>query len=155
MSVNYSNPVYRGAFELKGNLINKYKFLVTFAKLKAAAAKLLHDINNQQTMTREPLIQPEAIENERELFRGHLEATGTGKKSLHNALRMFTGDNKHTLIAHNIGYHLDCFKDNQPGLENKTAFRVTGYKGVGRGGGRKNEFVFALLDWGNTEQGRI
>jgi hypothetical protein len=68
---------------------------------------------------------------------------------------MFAVDNKHTLIAHNVEYHLDLFKDNQPGLENKTAFRVTGYKGVGRGGGRKNEFVFALLDWGNTPQGRI
>jgi hypothetical protein len=76
MSVNHSNPVYGGAFKLKGNLINKYKFLVTFTKLKAAAAELLHVINNEcWTMTGEPLIQPEAIENERELFRGHLEAT--------------------------------------------------------------------------------
>jgi hypothetical protein len=155
VSVTYSNPVYGGAFELKGKFIDKYKFLLTFAKLKAASAEILHDINNQRNMAREPLIQPEAIENERELFRGHLKASGTGKKSFHNALRMFAVDNKHTLIAHPVGYHLDVFKDDQPGLENKTAFRVTGYKGVGRGGGRKNEFVFALLDWGNTPQGRI
>ena len=47
------------------------------------------------------------------------------------------------------------FNKKEPGLENKTCFSITGLDGNGHGGGSRNEFVFALLDWTNEPSGRI
>eukprot|EP00977_Amphora_coffeiformis_P026540 scaffold27668_cov167-Amphora_coffeaeformis.AAC.1 len=69
--------------------------------------------------------------------------------------------NTFTVVTHPVGYHRDTFgKDkhkqhNSPdSLENKTCFYLPRQTGsFGRGGDQHN-FVWALLDWRNTDSGR-
>ena len=70
-------------------------------------------------------------------------------------MRMYNLSNKHTLVTHPVGFHIDTFHANLPSLENKVCFihpRINGTDG--RGGAGSGAFVFALLDWGNNSKNR-
>ena len=61
---------------------------------------------------------------------------------------MFNTFNKHTLVTHPVGYHVDVFAKGKSSLENKICLvdRLNSKK-YGRGGAQDGSYVFALLDW--------
>lgn len=74
--------------------------------------------------------------------------------------------NRHTLVQHQVGLHKDSFGSKKVSmenvevhsLENKVCFSAEGGLfnkfGIGRGGGGKLRFTFAILDWENQRPGR-
>ena len=56
--------------------------------------------------------------------------------------------NRHTVVTHPVGYHIDIFPSEKICLENKVCFRMHNCSSqFGRGGEGDECFVFALLDW--------
>ena len=65
--------------------------------------------------------------------------------------------NKFSLVAYPVSYHFDTFIDGCMSLENKICFgfNITdGSNNIGRGGGGKSKFVFALLDHSDSRYRR-
>jgi hypothetical protein len=70
-------------------------------------------------------------------------------------LAFFGGRNKHTMVCHPVGYHLNVFSNNLPSMENKVCFVLPGLaQECGRGGAGPGVFVWALLDWRNLSSGQ-
>jgi len=71
----------------------------------------------------------------------------------YNALS-YNDFNKHSIVAYDIGYHVDVFGDKQPSLENKVVFgiRLLPGQGHGRGGKDGSMFHYALLDWEDNKK---
>ena len=67
-------------------------------------------------------------------------------------INLLATDNRYSVVGYPVCYHLDVFKDNTASLENKIcmSFTSTNIKDIGRGGDGEGKFVFALLDWANT-----
>ena len=147
-----------GAFSMPPDLMTKFPFLQDFLATKAKAALILYQVNGPLTTGK---IQPNAVKQElthlkkannfdwpflRDELMGYARKRNIGKKKEY-VMKYFSTMNKHTVVQHCVGFHLDIVKG-QPVLENKVCFRLSS-KGNdnGRCGGGQRMFVFALLDW--------
>jgi hypothetical protein len=105
----YSNPVRGGAFNIPASMMDKHIFLLSFVELKAQACVLLNDLNIIRSQKNRPLIQPEAVRNEIVLLDSCVATADVGKnKCLYRVLKVYTGDNKHTLVCHHWGITKMC-----------------------------------------------
>ena len=71
-------------------------------------------------------------------------------------MRLYSTVNKHTIVCHPVGFHIDRFNGDAPSLENKVCFNLRDMKGLGegRGGSDTGGFVYALLDWEHARRNR-
>ena len=70
-------------------------------------------------------------------------------------LRLLSFQSKYTIVGYPVGYHFDTFKNNKFSLENKICLSFPSLKeDIGRGGDGSGAFVFALIDWANSEAGQ-
>ena len=69
-------------------------------------------------------------------------------KTIINQIVQVAKMNNFTYIQHPVGYHIDTFKNRKSILENKLCvMEPADFQSVGRGGGGRLMFVWALLDW--------
>lgn len=161
----YYTPKHGGHFDATQKLMTRFPFLYTFVETKVYAAYILHQIN----ASREVPVQPTAVQSEIDLYETALFiAPGMTWSSLSDkgrehqirprreALVQYVVHNKHTLVTHLVGFHVDAFANGKESLENKVCFVLPGRHAcaMGRGGAGPRQFVFALLDWvnGNSNQ---
>ena len=74
----------------------------------------------------------------------------SGNKKL---IEMLASRNNYTMVTYPVAYHFDVFQSGQHSLENKIGllFDIDVKKGdIGRGGGSPTKYMFALLDWTNS-----
>ena len=153
-----------GQFSMPSELFTQFPFLQDFLATKAKAALILYQLNGP---LKKGKVQPNAVRQELENVR---RANGFDWKFLKKELtrscnrnigikkeyvmKHFSTMNKHTVVQHSVGFHLDTVKG-QPVLENKVCFKLRS-KGDdhGRGGAGEGSFVFALLDWPNKSKVR-
>ena len=150
VSVRYSPPLPGGAFHVDLDLLEEIPELYTFAEAKVAATHILNELNKLAPFQ----IQKYAVAHELLTiecacrYASLMQKVNVSKKNA--VLAHFIRENKHTLVQHPVGYHLDFFHLDEPGLENKQCFECNLWKkqyGAGRGGHGPNKFVFAILDW--------
>ena len=155
------NIVKGGAFIMPIRTMEIFPFLQEFLATKAKAALLLYEINGA---TKGHKIQPKAVKQEIsnlktanrfdwELMKTEFLEDITGGRRIgikkEFVMKYFSTMNRHTLVQHCVGFHLDNIKD-QPVLENKMSFKLPSKSMLGqngRCGAGPNHFVFALLDW--------
>ena len=90
-----------------------------------------------------------------------------GKDDRKTILEKYNNFNKHSIVAYNVGLHLDIFHRHSASFENKAVFHVKSFDykhgehdicvdwEYSRGGGKTpREFHYALLDWGQVQQQR-
>lgn len=147
-----------GQFMMPPSVMEDFPFLQDFLATKAKSALILYQINGASKTSK---IQPSAVKQELSnlkransfdwefLKRNWWQIYG-GKRigsKKEFVMKYFSTMNKHTVVQHCVGYHLDQIK-NQPVLENKMCFKMPVKNGdYGRCGAGPNHFVFALLDW--------
>ena len=87
-----------------------------------------------------------------------------GCNSRLDVLCRYNNYNMHTIVCHNVGFHLNVFGAKTAIFENKCVFKVgskqINHKGMewgySRGGGEHTgEFCYALLDWGSKQTRRL
>ena len=79
-------------------------------------------------------------------------------------LERYNNFNKHSIVAYNVGLHLDVFHCRTASFENKAIFHAKDFDynhnicvdwEYSRGGGKTpREFHYALLDWGQQQRQR-
>ena len=79
-------------------------------------------------------------------------------------LERYNNFNKHSIVAYNVGLHLDVFHRHSASFENKAIFHDSAFDycdnssvdwDYSRGGGKTpREFHYALLDWGQQQRSR-
>ena len=79
-------------------------------------------------------------------------------------LERYNNFNKHSIVAYNVGLHLDVFHRHSASFENKAVFHAKDFDynhdicvdwEYSRGGGKTpREFHYALLDWGQQQRSR-
>ena len=87
-----------------------------------------------------------------------------GKDDRKTILEKYNNFNKHSIVAYNVGLHLDVFHRHSASFENKAVFHVMALDyhdetsvdwEYSRGGGKTpREFHYALLDWGQQQTTR-
>ena len=149
-----------GAFTMPSITMDKFPFLQDFLATKAKSAMILYELNGASDSVK---IQPAAVSQEiSNLKRANLFDWRFIKRHLNDicspidkigskkafVMKYFSTMNKHTVVQHCVGFHLDQIKS-QPVLENKMCFKLPIKTDCdnGRCGGGPDHFVFALLDW--------
>jgi hypothetical protein len=143
----YAQPQSGGSFDVPRKLFEKYPALQAFVACKYYAALVIDQLNHASITN----IQPAAIRHELQELE---EAAQYATESL-DIIAFLGGRNKHTMVCHPVGYHLDVFNDKLPSLENRVCFvhpRLA--PACGRGGAGPGVFVWALLDWRNSSTGQ-
>lgn len=156
----YGTPKRGGQFDVDQETMSKFPFLYEFAETKVHGAYLLRALNSRLSCP----VQPIAVANEIRIYeRAVYIAPGMKWTSLsckgretecrprREALVQFVAHNKHTLVTHPVGFHVDVFAKNKECFENKVCFRATGRQKcpMGRGGSGQNKYTFCVLDWAN------
>ena len=87
-----------------------------------------------------------------------------GKDDRMTILEKYNNFNKHSIVAYNVGLHLDVFHRHSASFENKAIFHAKDFDydnytcvdwEYSRGGGKTpREFHYALLDWGQQQRRR-
>lgn len=159
----YGVPKRGGQFKASQELMTKFPFLYNFAETKVYAAFILNEIN----FLRSASVQPTAVNNEIRIYEKSvfiapgMRWTSLSRKGRESQLRprqaalvQYVMHNKHTLVTHPVGFHVDVFADGKESLENKVCFVLGGRQKcpMGRGGAGPNRFVIAILDWVNSSR---
>ena len=153
----YSQPQQGGQVVLNDYLYKKYSFIFkAMTKAKYDTVKLILLLQNKKVIPY--IIQQEATKagnNDIERATKKVQMT-YNKVTQGKFVKELTMCNKFTIVAYPVAYHYDVFKQNQHSLENKIclSFPSDCRGNIGRGGDGINRWVFALLDWTNTNSGR-
>ena len=132
----YGQPQVGGSFGISKDLIEKHSALQWLVFFKMQAPYILLQVDC--------LISPSAV---REQIAENIEAS-KDSKTIINQIVQVAKMNNFTYIQHPVGYHIDTFKNRKSILENKLCImEPADFQSVGRGGGGRLMFVWALLDW--------
>ena len=162
----YSPPKRGGQFNVSADLLREYPFLYDFAETKITAALILEHLTSMGKMAP---VQRAAVIRELSVLESSIKvasnaankvATGAsgdpGAITCEDEFRLlviehFVSRNKHTLVQHPVGFHLDVFARGAECLENKICIALHGqHTGdpMGRGGKGHKTKVVCFLDWG-------
>jgi len=159
--VPYSPPKKGGNFRLKSKDFKKFPFLADFAELKVIAARIVSALNESDLFSSHKKISVMAVEQELSNLAHCIDAYD--KDDRLTILEKYNNFNKHSIVAYNVGLHLDVFHRHSASFENKAVFHAKAFDygdktsidwEYSRGGGKTpREFHYALLDW-NLQQKR-
>ena len=136
MQFTYGQPQVGGSFDIPKHLIEKHSILQWLVFFKMQAPYILLQVD--------ALISPSAV---REQIEENIQASKDSKTIIDQIVQV-SKMNKFTYIQHPVGYHVDTFKNRKSILENKICIMEPAeFQSVGRGGGGRSMFVWALLDW--------
>ena len=157
--VPYSTPRKGGNFPLKVEDFKKFPFLANFAELKIIAVRIVSALNDSDILGSHKKISVMAVEQELSNLAHCICHYGEDRRM--DILVRYNNFNKHSIVAYNVGLHLDVFHRHSASFENKAVFHVKsldyGYEccvdwEYSRGGGETpRQFHYALLDW-NLQQ---
>ena len=148
-----SQPQIGGRTSFDTDLLQKFPWLCDFSASKFAAALLMDFINKTEILDVETDVIEVAHNQISQLHR--LLVTGEVKKKERSKMLMTYASRQNvSVVAYPCCFHQD-YTGTLPSLENKKCFEVKAWssRGVGRGGGAKGSFVFALLDWTSHKSG--
>ena len=160
--VPYSTPRKGGNFPLKVEDFKKFPFLANFAELKIIAVRIVSALNDSDILGSHKKISVMAVEQELSNLAHCICHYGKDRRM--DILERYNCFNKHSIVAYNVGLHLDVFHRHSASFENKAIFhaKAFGYNHdicvdweYSRGGGKTpREFHYALLDWGQQQRQR-
>ena len=160
--VPYSPPKKGGNFALKTKDFRKFSFLADFAELKIIAVRIVSALNESSLFMSEKKISVMAVEQELSNIAHCIEEYD--KDDRMTILEKYNNFNKHSIVAYNVGLHLDFFHRHSASFENKAIFHAKALDyydetivdwEYSRGGGKTpREFHYALLDWGQQQRSR-
>ena len=160
--VPYSPPKKGGNFALTPKDFREFSFLADFAELKIIAARIVSALNESCLFRSHKKISVMAVEQELSNLAHCIDEYG--KDDRKTILEKYNNFNKHSIVAYNVGLHLDIFHRHSASFENKAVFHVKSFDydnytcvdwEYSRGGGKTpREFHYALLDWGQVQQQR-
>ena len=155
----YTPPKLGGSFVLTPKEFVASPFLVHFAECKVIAALIIDTLSKFEYSVAIESVEKE-ISNITLCSNLAKQIKDDSKRRL-ASLTMYNECNRHSIVAYNVGYHLDRFDKGIASLENKAVFKLphrnwnnamqNTYQS--RGGGKNmEEFCFALLDWGRAKK---
>ena len=150
-------PQLAGQFDMNDVFFRKYSSVVkAMTEVKYNSALLLVEISNYLDIKIQNGAVTAALEdlNACNNFLKHVKNICEFESKL---VKTLTYGNKFSLVAYPVSYHFDTFIDGCMSLENKICFgfNITdGSNNIGRGGGGKSKFVFALLDHSDSRYRR-
>ena len=159
--VPYSPPKKGGNFALKARDFRKFSFLADFAELKIIAVRIVSALNESCLFRSHKKISVMAVEQELSNLAHCIDEYG--KDDRMTILEKYNNFNKHSIVAYNVGLHLDVFHRHSASFENKAIFHAKAFDNTdtcldweySRGGGKTpREFHYALLDWGQQQRSR-
>ena len=154
----YCPPRKGGTFKIPPKTFLNYPFLLEFAKYKAITALLLVEL-----LKKTECIPIAKFAAKQEIMNLNLACDlyyeiPSGVACDHVKEKVialgYNELNRHSVVAYNVGYHVDVFDTKMPSLENKVVFSVPSEMDLGRGGSDGECFHYALLDWGHLKQTR-
>ena len=123
--VPYSPPRKGGNFRLRLKHFKKFPFLADFAELKIIAVRIVSALNDSDCFHFQKKISVMAVEQELSNLAhciGHY-----GKDSRIAILERYNCFNKHSIVAYNVGLHLDIFHCHSASFENKAVFHAKAF----------------------------
>jgi hypothetical protein len=139
----HSQPQPGGSFHMLPELMKKFPVHFEFMKLKMCTAQIMAVLNSKHGHALQPLAAKTTLDD----LRDAQQLSG----DVFEILFLVSCMNKHNMVCHPVGCHVDTFAKNKASLENKMCFVVkswNGTRGCGRGVAGPNKRVWALLDWG-------
>ena len=149
---DYYQPKIGGQLDISSSLITKYQDVISSMTVaKYNTALLIYDLSFVLGI----VIQREAVINSLNQIQNQKDVFSTIRnryKKKHRLIDLLATDNRFSVVAYPVCYHLDVFKDDTASLENKIcmSFKSKNIHDIGRGGDGEGRFVFALLDWANN-----
>ena len=156
---SYTPPRIGGNFKVTTKAFVRFPYLKHFSKHKALSALLLEEVNRVHGFGIATHSAAAEIVN---LSQGwdilnNISMDEMSSETIEDYIALSYNEfNKHSIVAYDVGYHIDVFGDKQPSLENKVVFgiRLLPGQGCGRGGKDGSMFHYALLDWEDNKKFR-
>ena len=162
--VPYSPPKKGGNFALKPKDFRNFTFIADFSELKIIVVRIVSALNESSLFRSHKKISVMAVQQELSNLAHCIGHYGMDDRM--TILERYNNFNKHSIVAYNVGLHLDVFHRHSASFENKAIFHAKDFDYTSnhnicvdweysRGGGKTpREFHYALLDWGQQQRSR-